>query len=127
MPLDTISEHPSLENLFRQLKENAQNAPAEIAIYCEANTKYEQIAALLKQIETAGENIDQIRDLVGSFLDTRDAEKDTIERAQQSAFDIETQIFLYHIYNKLIKPGNNFQNHAEETLDAIQQMVLNLN
>lgn len=52
MPLDTISEQPSLENLFRQLKENVQNAPAEIAIYCEANPKYEQIAALLKQIET---------------------------------------------------------------------------
>jgi hypothetical protein len=68
--------------------------------------------------------MDQIKNLVCAFVDTREAEKDTIERAQQSAFNIETQIFLYYIYNKLRKPENNFQNHAEDTLDAILNMVI---
>ena len=124
MSLETISDQPSLENLLRQLKESFRNAPVNIAIFCEAHTKYEQIKTLLIQIETAGENIDQIKNLVRTFLDTRETEKDTIERAQQSAFDIETQIFLYYIYNKL---GKEFQANAEETLEAIGDMVININ
>jgi hypothetical protein len=124
MSLETISDQPSLENLLRQLKESFRNAPVNIAIFCEAHTKYEQIKTLLIQIETAGENIDQIKNLVRTFLDTRETEKDTIERAQQSAFDIETQIFLYYIYKKL---GKEFQANAEETLEAIGDMVININ
>ncbi len=124
MSLETTSEQTSLENLLRQLKESFRNAPVNIAIFCEAHTKYEQIKTLLIQIETAGENIDQIKNLVIAFLDNRETEKDNVNNAQQLQFDIETQIFLYYIYSKL---GKEFQANAEETLEAIGDMVININ
>ncbi len=124
MSLETISDQPSLENLLRQLNENSQNAPTEIAIYCEAHKQYEQIKTLLTQIEAAGEDMEQIQNLVIAFLDNRETEKDNVNNAQQLQFDIETQIFLYYIYNKL---GKEFQANAEETLEAIGDMVININ
>ncbi len=124
MSLETISEQPSLENLLRQLNENSQNAPTEIAIYCEEHTEYQQIKTLLTQIEAAGEDMEQIQNLVIAFLDNRETEKDNVNNAQQLQFDIETQIFLYYIYSKL---GKEFQANAEETLEAIGDMVININ